>query len=110
MELSLPPLVSSLSLTVTSRLLHPYSTDDKTVRLMVKQFSTARDHPERFTELHRAKDKGDRGDQEEKRGVKREEGNLASNQFTKRSPERVTELSREEKEEKEDRRDLREKR
>ena len=29
--------------TVASRLLHPYSTDDKTSRLMVKQFSTARD-------------------------------------------------------------------
>ena len=37
------PLVFSLILTVASRLLHPYSTDDKTFRLMVKRFSTVRD-------------------------------------------------------------------
>ena len=42
MELSLLPLAFSLILTVSSRLLHPYSIDDKTSRLMVKQFSTAR--------------------------------------------------------------------
>ena len=42
MELSLLPLAFSLNLTVV-RLLHSYSTDDKTSRLMVKQFSTARD-------------------------------------------------------------------
>ena len=41
--LSLLPLVFSLILTVASRLLHPYSTDDKTYRLMVKRFSTVRD-------------------------------------------------------------------
>ena len=41
--LSLLPLVFSLILTVASRLLHPYSTDDKTFRLMVKRFSTMRD-------------------------------------------------------------------
>ena len=43
MGLSLPPLVFSLLLTVASRLLHPYSTDDKTSRLMEKRFSTMRD-------------------------------------------------------------------
>ena len=43
MDISLLPLVFSLSLTVASRLLHPYSTDDKTSRLMVKRFSTVRD-------------------------------------------------------------------
>ena len=43
MDLSLLPLAFSLSLTVASRLLHPYSTDDKTSRLMVKRFSTVRD-------------------------------------------------------------------
>ena len=37
------PLVFSLILTVASRLLHPYSTDDKTSRLMMKRFSTVRD-------------------------------------------------------------------
>ena len=43
MELSLLPLAFSLILTVASTLLHPYSTDDKTSRLMVKRFCTVRD-------------------------------------------------------------------
>ena len=43
MDLNLLPLVFSLILTVASRLLHQYSTDDKTSRLMVKKFSTVRD-------------------------------------------------------------------
>ena len=43
MGLSLLPLVFSLILTVASRLLHLYSTDDKTSRLMVKRFSTVSD-------------------------------------------------------------------
>ena len=42
MGLTLLPLVFSLVLTVASRLLHPYSTDDKTSTLMVKRFSTVR--------------------------------------------------------------------
>ena len=36
---------------VASRLLHLYSTDDKTSRLMMKSFSTVRD-TQRYTELH----------------------------------------------------------
>ena len=40
MDLSLLPLVL---ITVASRLLHPFSTDDKTSRLMEKRFSTVRD-------------------------------------------------------------------
>ena len=43
MDLSLLPLAFSLILTVVSRLLHPYNTNDKTSRLMVKRFSTVRD-------------------------------------------------------------------
>jgi len=43
LDLSLLPLAFSLILTVVSRLLHPYSTNDKTSRLMVKRFSTVRD-------------------------------------------------------------------
>ena len=43
MDLSLLPLAFSLILTVASRVLHPYSTDNKTSRLMVKSFSTVRD-------------------------------------------------------------------
>ena len=51
LNLSVLTLAFSLILKVTSRLLHPYSTDDKTSRLMVKQFSTARD-TQRGSELH----------------------------------------------------------
>ena len=40
MDLSLLPLVL---ITVASRLLHPFSTDDKTSRLMEKRFSTVSD-------------------------------------------------------------------
>jgi len=43
LDLSLLPLAFSLILTVVSRLLHPYNTNDKTSRLMVKRFSTVRD-------------------------------------------------------------------
>ena len=43
MDLSLLPLPFSLILTVASRLLHPYSTRDKTSRFMGKRFSTVRD-------------------------------------------------------------------
>ena len=41
-EVKLLPLAFSLILTVASRYLHPYTTDDKTSRLMVKQLSTVR--------------------------------------------------------------------
>ena len=43
MDLNLLPLVFSLILKVASRLLHPYSTNDKTSRLMEKRFTTMRD-------------------------------------------------------------------
>ena len=43
MDLSLLLLAFSLNLTVASRLLHPYSTADKTYRLMVKRFFKVRD-------------------------------------------------------------------
>ena len=46
------------------RLLHPYSTDDKTSRLMVQRFSTVRD-TQRSSQSYMEKR---RGDQEEKRG------------------------------------------
>ena len=69
MELSLLPLAVSLILTVASRLLHPYITDNKTSRLKVKRFSTVRD-TQRGSEFHGEEkmEEGDRGDQEEKRG------------------------------------------
>ena len=93
MELSLPPLVSSLSLTVTSRLLHPYSTDDKTVRLMVKQFSTARDtqRVSRSCIGKRRRRREVEGIRRRREGLKRGRGrNLASNQFPKCSPQSGT--------------------
>ena len=69
MDLSLLPLAFSLIITVASRLLHPYCTDDKTFRLMVKRFST-----ERFTELHGEEKRveQDTGDQEESKGSQKE--------------------------------------
>ena len=67
------PLAFSLILTVSSTLLHIYSTDDRISGLMLKRFSTMGGHPERFTELHgeEEKEEGGRDEQEEKGGVKR---------------------------------------
>ena len=67
MDLSLLPLAFSLILTVTSRLLHPYSTDDKISRLMVKRFSTVRDTQRGSLSYMEKREEGDRGDQEERR-------------------------------------------
>jgi len=68
LELNLLPLAFSLILIVASRLLHPYNTDDKTSRLVVKQFSTVRD-TQRGSQTYMEKmEKGDRSDQEKKRG------------------------------------------
>ena len=63
LDLSLLPLVFSLILTVASRLLHLYSTNDEKIL-------HSEGHPERFTELHGEEkmEEGDRCDQEEKRG------------------------------------------
>ena len=64
------PLAFSLILTVAPRLLYPYSTDNKTSRLMVKKILHSEGHPDRFTELHGEEKRvpRDTGDQEEKRG------------------------------------------
>ena len=72
--LSLLPLASNLIHTVASRFLHPYSTNDKTSRLMVKRLSTVGDTQRVFTESHgeEKREEGDRGDREEKREKKRE--------------------------------------
>ena len=83
MDLSLLPLVFSLILTVASRLLHPYSTDDKTFRLMVKRFSTVRD-TQRGSQSYMEKRRGRREIEVTRRrrgGIKRGESSLASNQF-----------------------------
>ena len=89
MDLSLLPLTFSLILTVASRLLHPYSTDDKTSRLMVKQFSAVRD-TQRGSQSYMEKRRGRRETEVTRRrrgAVKRGETNVASNQFPKCSPQ-----------------------
>ena len=59
MNLSLLILDFSLILKVASRLLHPYSTDDKTSRLMVKRFSTVR-NTQRGSQTYMEKRRGRR--------------------------------------------------
>ena len=89
MELSLLPLAFCLILTAASILLHPYSTDDKTSRLMVKQLSTARD-TQRSSQSYMENRRGRREIEVTRRrrgGVKRGESNLARNQFPKCSPQ-----------------------
>ena len=68
MDLSLLLLVFSFIFTVASRLLHLYSTNDKTPRLKLK-FLHTEGHLERFTELHgeEKREEGVRGDPNEMR-------------------------------------------
>ena len=88
----LKPLVFSLILTVASRLLYLYSTDDKTSRLMVKRFSTVRD-TERGSQSYMEKRRGRREIEMNRRRrgrIKRGESNLVSNQFPMCSPQPET--------------------
>ena len=93
------PLTFSLILTLAPGLLHPYSTDKKTSRLMVKQFSTVRDtHRGSQSYMEKRRRRREIEVTRRRRGaVKGGETNLASNQFPKYSPypgtsERFTEL------------------
>ena len=89
MDLSLLPLVFSLSFTVASSLFHLYSTDDKTSRLMIKSFSTVRDIW-RGTQSYREKRRGRREievTRSRRGGIKRGESKLASNDFPMCSPQ-----------------------
>ena len=89
MDLIPLPLTFSLILTVALRLLHPYHTDDKASRLMVKKFSTLRDTQRgsqsciekrrRRTMIDVIRSRGG--------GIKRGENNLVSNQFPICSPQ-----------------------
>ena len=86
------PLAFSLILTAVSRILHPYSTDDKTPGLMVKRFSTVRD-TQRSSQSYMEKRRGRREIEVTRRrrgGIKRGERNLASNQFATCSPQSGT--------------------
>ena len=81
MELSLLPLAFGPSLIVVSRLLHAFSTDDKTSGLMEKRFSTVRD-TQRDSQSYMEKRRGRREIEVTRRrrgGVKRGESNQASN-------------------------------
>ena len=83
LDLSLLPLAFSLILTVALRIVHPYSTDDKTSRLMVKRFSTVRD-TQRGSQSYMEKRRGKKEIEVTRRrrgGIERGESNLASNQF-----------------------------
>ena len=74
MDLGLLPLTFSLILIVALRLLHPYSTDYKISRLMVKRFSTMSDMqrgPQSYMEKRRER-REIRGDQEGKRQNQKE--------------------------------------
>ena len=83
------PLVFSLILTVASRLLHLYSTDDKTSRLKMKSFSTVRD-TQRGSQSYMEKRRWRREIEVARRrrgGIKRGESKLASNHFPMCSPQ-----------------------
>ena len=89
LDLSLLPLVFSLIHTVASSLLHLYSTDDKTSRLMMKSFSTVRD-TQRGSMSYKEKRRGRREIEVTRRrrvGIKSGESKLASNQFPICSPQ-----------------------
>ena len=89
MDLSLLTLVFSLIVTVASRLLHPYSTDDKTSRLVEKRFSTVRD-TQRGSQSYMEKRRERREIEVVRRRsgeIKRGKTNLASNHFPKCSPQ-----------------------
>ena len=80
LDLSLLPLAFSLILTAASRLLHPYSTNDKTSRLMVTRFSTVRD-TQRSSKSYMEKRRGRREIEVTRRrrgGIKRGESDLAN--------------------------------
>ena len=82
----------SLILTVTSRLLLPYSTNDKTSRLMVKRFSMVKG-TQRGSQSYIEKRRGRKEIEVTRRrrgGIKRGESNLARNQFPIYSPQSGT--------------------
>ena len=90
--LSVLPLDFSLILTVASRLLHPYSTNNITSRLMVKRFSKVRD-TQRGSQSYMEKRTGRRETEvtrSSRGGIKRIESNLANKQFPLCSPQSGT--------------------
>ena len=89
MDLSLLFLVFSLIFAVFSRLLHLYSTIDKTSRLKMKSFSTVRD-TQRGSQSFMEKRRWKREIELTRRrrgGIKRGESELTSNHFPMCSPQ-----------------------
>ena len=89
MDLILLPLAFSIILTVASRLLHPYCTNDKTSSLMEKRLSTVRE-TQRGSQSYMEKRRGRREIEVTRRkrgGIKRGQSNLGSNQFPMCSPQ-----------------------
>ena len=89
MDLSLLLLVFSLIFTVASRLLHLYSTIDKTSRLKMKSFSTVRD-TQRGSQSYMEKRRWRKEIEVTRRrrgGIKRGESKLTSNHFPMCSPQ-----------------------
>ena len=87
--LSLLSLVFSLILIVASKILHLYSTNDKTSRLMMKSFSTVREtqiNSQSYMEkrLGRREIEGTRW---RRGGIKRGEHKVASSEFTISCPQ-----------------------
>ena len=75
-------------LTVASRLLLPYTINDKTSRLVIKEFSTVRDTwkgPQSYMEKRRGRREIE-VTRRRRGGIKRGESNLASKQFSMCSP------------------------
>ena len=87
-DLSLLSLVFSLIHTVASRLLHLYSTDYKTSRLMMKSFSTVRD-TQRGSQSYMEKRRRRKTEVTRRRsgGIKRGKSKVASNHFPMCSPQ-----------------------
>ena len=82
-------LAFSLTLTVASILLHPYSADNKISRLMVKRSSTERD-TQRGSQSYMEKRRGRREievTRKRRRAVKRGKTNVVNNQFPKCLPQ-----------------------
>ena len=88
MELSLLPPAFSLICRVASRLLHPYSTDDKTSKLMQTRFSTMRyTQKDSLSYMEKRRMREIEMTRRRRGGIKREESNLASNQIPMCSPQ-----------------------
>ena len=81
MLLSFLPLAFSLILTVASRLHYPYNTDDKTSRLMMKLFSTAR-NTQRDTQNYIEKRRGHSDIEVVREGRDRNQRREKSNQIS----------------------------